>query len=697
MTQYSMLNVREFPLPESPEIRAEQRAAALRAELAEHNRLYHTLDAPRITDEQYDALFAELVALEQEFPSVVTPDSPTKRVGGAVLSFLKTQRHRQRMYGLDNVFSEEDWLAFAQRAARQLPEATPAELNTWWADPKLDGLAVELIYENGLFVAALTRGDGEEGELVTEAVRTMRSVPLSLHIDPAKAQPCPRLLEVRGEVLLFRKDFAALNQRQEALNQKTFANPRNAAAGSLRQLDTSVTAKRNLRFLAYGLGAVDFGENPVPWATHSAAMAQLTAYGFATPPGGRQCHDLAEATAYYAELGAQRESLPFEIDGAVYKLDNLEVQQALGFTARAPRFAVAWKFAATKAQTVLTGISIQVGRTGVLTPVAELEPVAVGGVMVSSATLHNEDEINARDLRVGDTVLVQRAGDVIPQVVEPVLSLRPAEAVPYVFPHVCPVCGFEASRLPGEAAWRCVNVSCPAVLLRSITHFVSKAGLDIQGVGQKWIEALVRAGRVHSPADLFTLTVDELLGFERMGEVLAEKFVQAFDEARHSATLPRFIAALGIRQVGEQTAKTLAENFANLDLLAAATPGELQDLNDVGPEVAGSIREFFDSPSNQELLARFKTLGLWPTYSHTPLHSGPLFGKSVLFTGTLTRPRPEFQNLAEKAGAKIASSVSKNLSYLVVGENPGSKLKKAEDLGIEVLDEATFLALVQGA
>lgn len=674
------------------------RAGALRAELEHHNYLYHTLDAPEITDEAYDRLFRELVEIETRRPDLQTPDSPTRRTGGELLPYLETRPHTLRMYGLDNVFSPEEWQAFVQRAKRQLPEASAELMDAWWADPKLDGLACELTYENGIFVQALTRGDGETGEVVTSAMRTVRNLPLRLR----GTGPFPARLEVRGEVLMFRKQFEELNRRQGELGQKTFANPRNAAAGSLRQLDTSITAARGLRFLAYSAGQLimrEGGEAGLgPWETHAELIAAFKEYGFETPTGGRLCHGLQEAQAFYREMEEGRDALPFEIDGVVYKLNDREAEEALGFTARAPRFAVAWKFAARRAKTVLERITIQVGRTGVLTPVAELEPVSVGGVMVGRATLHNEDEIRHMDIREGDTVIIQRAGDVIPDIVGPVLEERRPDSVPYEFPRRCPVCGSEASRLEGESAWRCLNMSCPAVLLRSMVHFVSKAGLDVQGVGARWVEELVKAGRVKNAADLFTLETKELLGFERMGEVLAEKFVTSLDEARHTAPLERFIAALGIRLVGEQTAKTLAASFEDMDALERATQEDLMRLPDIGPEVAASIRAFFATESNRMLLERFRELGLWPHRKERPqTEDTPLSGKRILFTGTLSRPREEFQRQAEAAGALVAASFSKKLDYLVVGENPGSKLAKAEEAGIAILDENAFSALLGGS
>ena len=687
-------------LPEPSRDMPRERMAWLVNILEHHNYLYHTLDKPVISDDQYDALFRELKALEEEHPQWRSPHSPTLRVGGGLLGGLPKQRHRQRMYGLDNVFSAEEWQEFVARMQRALPEVPLA----FWCDPKLDGLALEIIYENGILQQALTfaneknpdlyltRGDGEEGEVVTEAVRTIRTVPLRLR----GAGPFPERLEVRGEVVIYKKDFAAINEHRESLGQKLLANPRNAAAGALRQLDVANTQQMPLRFLAYSLGEARWGR-ALPCHFQHELATRLRGYGFLTPPDGRLCADPAAVEAYVESVRQGRADFPMEIDGAVAKQDDLEAQEALGFTARAPRFAIAFKFPAMQVHTRLTGIEIQVGRTGVLTPVARLEPVAVGGVMVTRATLHNEDEILAKDVRVGDTVIVQRAGDVIPEVVGPVLEERPAGARPFEFPHICPVCGEPAHREPGEAAWRCGNISCPAVRLRSICHFVSKAGLDVQGVGQKWMEQLVSSGHVTSPEQLFRLTVQDLLPFDRMGDVLAQKIVDAFDDARHNATLARLISALGIRHVGEQTARMLAAHFHDMDALAAADTQRLLELPDVGPEVASSIRSFFESPANQHMLAGLRKAGLWPVAAPEPAAAGgegPLQGKKILFTGTLSMPRGKAKQLAEAAGAVVLGSVSKKLDILVVGEDPGSKLEKAQSLGIAVLDEAAFLGLL---
>lgn len=664
-----------------------ERMDALVRELERHNRLYHTLDAPEISDEAYDALFAELTALEKQHPEFRSPHSPTLRVGGGLLPGLKTHAHRVRMYGLEDVFSIEEWHDFAGRMVRAVPE-TPME---FWCDPKLDGLALELVYENGVLANAITRGNGEEGEVVLEQARTIRSIPLHL----AGEGPFPELIEVRGEVVIFKDDFAAVNAKRELLGQKLFANPRNAAAGSLRQLDVSQARKMPLTFLAYSMGAVTWGKAAAR-TQHSDLMQLFAGYGFSTPPGGQICRGMEQVEAYVEGVRSKRESYRMQIDGAVAKVNDLAAQEALGFTARAPRFAVAFKFPAEQAQTILEGIDVQVGRTGVLTPVARLVPVQVGGVTVSSATLHNEDEVRAKDLRVGDTVVVQRAGDVIPEVVRAVAEKRPASALPWTFPETCPACGEKVHREPGQAAWVCDNISCPAVRLRSIIHFVSSSGLDIQGIGSQWIEQLVQSGRVKTPADLFTLKEADLLGFDRMGKQLAANFVQALETARGEATLTRFLSALGIHHVGEQAARLLAQHFATMDALMNASCEDLTVLNGVGPKMAQSIVNFFAGESNRAMLEKFRSLGLWPKEEEpAEKKAGPLLGARMLFTGTLSIPRGEAQRMAEEAGAQIVSSVSKKLDYLVVGEKPGSKLEKAQKLGIKVLDEAAFRALLE--
>lgn len=696
--QYSLFGAAE----KTQEQKDKERLDFLKKELKRHNSLYHTFDNPEISDQEYDALFKELVGLEEKYPNLVTKDSPTQKVGGEVLSYLEKAKHRLRMYGLDNVFGREEYEDFIQKGKNYFQkENTHKELNlqqldTWWADPKLDGLAAEIIYENGELVMALTRGDGEEGEVITSAVKTIRNVPQHL----GENLPFSRI-EVRGEVLMLKRDFEKLNEKQKMLKQKTFANPRNAAAGTLRQLDTRITAERKLIFLAYGVGqvlvsGVQDETGLTLWKTQQELMQGLAKLGFAVSHESMLCKNSAQAFEFCQKMETVRDTLPYELDGVVYKLNNRLAQQVLDFTARSPRFAVAWKFSSRKAETVLKAITIQVGRTGVLTPVAELEPVSIGGVTVSRATLHNEEELRNLDVRVGDTVLVQRAGDVIPDILSVNLEKRPEHTEEFVFPQECPVCHSKAVRYKGEAAWRCVNIDCPAQKVQGIIHFVSKAGLDISGVGEKWVEKLVEIGRVKNIADLFTVTVKELLLFEGMGEVSAQKFVDSLNEAKHTATLSRFIAALGIRLVGEQTAKTLAQAFENVEDLANASLENLQTLQDIGPEVANSIKSYFQSLEKQEILARLKSYGLDPQRQQTvQTAETALTGKTVLFTGTLSKPRQEFEKMAEEAGAKLLSSVSKNLDYLIVGEKAGSKLEKAQKLGVRTLTEQEFLELLK--
>jgi len=675
----------------------QDRLRQLREQIHEHDYRYYVLDDPQIEDAAYDALFRELKALEAAHPEYDDPNSPTKRVGGTVLSAFVSKPHRLRMYSLDNAMSEAEWLDFVTRAANKLDkEGVPFE-RSFWVDPKFDGLALEILYEHGVYAGALTRGDGEVGEDVTENVRTVKNVPLDLRPHAARAGlPVPALLEVRGEMVMTRQDFYELNERQREQGGKIFANPRNAAAGSVRQLDSTVSASRPLTFFAYALGSQDWGAENPGWTTHSAAMHGLARLGLPVSPLGKIV-DQDGVYRAFEDFGKKRQDLPFEIDGMVVKVDSLALQEALGFTDRAPRFALALKFPAHEAETVLEKIEVQVGRTGVLTPVAILTPVSLAGVTVSRATLHNEDEIKAKDLRQGDTVMVRRAGDVIPEVVKVVPEKRPAEAEAFDFPHVCPSCHSPAVRAPGEAAWRCINLACPAMLRRSIAYFVSKSGLDIEGLGSKWVQTLIDKGMVRTPADLFTLSEADLVPLERMAEKSAANFVAAVDTARQNASLARLIAALGIRQVGTRTARTLADHFRDLDALCAATAEELTALPDIGPEVAGSIREFCGSEANRELLERFKTLGLWPVSEPRPLVAPAtlLAGKRFLFTGTLPGlPREKAQALVEAAGGKVVSSVSKKLDYLVAGADPGSKLAKAQALGVTVLAPEAFAALM---
>lgn len=672
----------DSPQPSLPSKEDKQRIRELRKFINHHNYLYYTLDDPEISDSEYDKAFRELLRLEKIFPSLKTDNSPTQKVGNSVLKKLEEQSHRQRMYSLDNVFSNEEWEGFLKKLTNTLPEIIPS----FWCDPKMDGLALELIYEKGQLVSAITRGDGDVGEVVTEAVQTISNLPKILK----NIKNVPELLEVRGEVVISRADFKKLNKEQEKRKKKLFANPRNAASGSVRQLDPTITASRPLKFLAYGIGEVQ--PKPLKWNSYHELMIQLKAYGFEIPPKGKHCTSSKEVKAYYTRLQAQRTSLHYEIDGIVIKLDDISAQEKLGYTSRAPRFAIAWKFPAQQAQTRLLTIHVQVGRTGVLTPVAKLEPVNVGGAVISRATLHNEDEIKNKDVRPGDMVIVQRAGDVIPEIVSPIFTDRPTKSKPFVFPKTCPVCHEKVYRIKNEIAWRCINLSCPAIRLQSIIYFVSKSGLNIQGIGQRLIELLVTSGRVKTPADLFTLTTADLLSYERMGEKLAAKTIQALSSAKKTISLHRLICALGIRHVGEQTARILASTFINLDALSSASLENLQHLSDIGPEVASSIQAFFKNKANIQLLKQLQELGIWPTQQLNSITTQNFFsGKTLLFTGTLERPRTEMKRLAEEAGAIVMTSVSHNLDYLIVGKSPGSKLKKAQELLIPIIDEPTFI------
>lgn len=674
--------------------RAAQRSAELRDILAYHSWRYHVQDEPEISDAEYDALFRELTRLEEEYPDLITPDSPTQKVGGAVSKALPNQEHALRMYSLDNVFDNEEWLDYTQKVARLLPGYTTEDL-AFWVEPKMDGLAMELIYENGVLVTALTRGDGQKGEVVTANMRTVKNLPLRLK----SAGPQPSILEVRGEVVITRAEFAALNEAQQQKEAKIFANPRNAAAGSVRQLDSAITASRPLRFMAYGIGRAVF-PGAAPWQSQQEIIQTLAAYGFAVAPGAKLCPHPADVAAFYSHLSDHRQELAFDIDGVVAKLNRLDWQEELGFTAHAPRWAIAMKFPAQQARTRLLDIQIQVGRTGVLTPRAVLDPVTVGGVVVSYATLHNEDEIRAKDVRIGDLVVVQRAGDVIPEIVGPVLEERQGGERIFEFPEKCPECGHPAHREPGEAAWRCLNKLCPAVRKQTVIYFVSKAGLDIQGIGEKWIIMLMDRGLVKTPADLFKLRKEQLMQLDRMGEKLAENFLQALEGARRSAELRRLISALGIRHVGSQTARALAGKYRNLDELEAASLEELQQIPDIGPEVASSILEFFQDEGNRQLLAELRELGLWPQQElpeAVTAPAGALAGKTLLFTGTLSLGRDQAKQLAEEAGARVVGSVSKNVDYLVAGEAAGSKLTKAQALGVAVIDESAFMELLKAA
>jgi DNA ligase (NAD+) len=664
------------------------RAAWLRERIEHHNHRYYVLDDPEISDAEYDLLLRELKELESAHPELDDPNSPTRRVGGKPAAGFTPFEHALRMYSLDNAMSLDEWFAFSERVAKALGRGEVS----YWADPKMDGLAVEVIYEGGRFVAAATRGDGQIGEDVTHSMRTVMNLPLTL-----RGGNVPELLEVRGEVVMSNADFAALNASRREAGEKVFANPRNGAAGAVRQLDPKVAASRPLRFLGYGVGRVEWRSPLFGWTSQHEIMTGLGELGFAIPPEARLCGSAGEVAGYFNELMTRRAELPFEIDGVVAKVDSLEMQRALGFTSRAPRWALALKFPAMQARTVLHGIRIQVGRTGVLTPVAELEPVPLAGVVVASATLHNKAYIAERDFRIGDTVLIQRAGDVIPQVLSVDLEQRPADAAPYAFPATCPVCDGEAKE-DGEAV-RCTNPTCPAKTVQRIIHFVSKAGLDMDGVGRKWVQRLVEDGVLETSADLFTLEKTALLRYEGMGDRSAEKFIQAIARARREAPLWRLIAGLGIRHVGEQTARTLAARYRDLDALGQAPREELQDLDDVGPVVAESVYFFFRSDDTLALLRQFREAGFWPEGGRgavEPSGDAPLAGKVFIFTGSLPdMTRDQAQALVEERGGSAVKSISKKVDYVVAGDKAGSKVAKAEKLGLTIIDFAAFMELIQ--
>ncbi len=668
----------------SPDIA--QRAALLREKIEHHNHCYYVLDAPEITDAEYDALFRELASIEKAHPELDDPNSPTRRVGGEPAEGFTPYDHALRMYSLDNAMNIDEWFAFTNRVSRGIGREEVA----YWTDPKMDGLAMEIIYEKGRFVRAVTRGDGRTGEDVTHNMRTVMNLPLTLRGDMV-----PELLEVRGEVVISNKDFRALNERQRNAGEKVFANPRNAAAGSIRQLDPKVAASRPLRFLGYGIGRVAWASPLFAWSSQEEIMEGLTMLGFSIPPEARLCKSRQEVADYFTNLMERREQMPFEIDGVVAKLNDLDQQRALGFTARAPRWALALKFPAHQTQTVLKDIRIQVGRTGVLTPVAELEPVQLAGVIVSNATLHNKGYIGERDFRIGDTVLIQRAGDVIPQVLSVDLENRPKQAVAYEFPMTCPVCNERAVE-DGEAV-RCINDNCPAKTVQRIIHFVSGAGLDMDGVGRKWIERLAVDGVLTSPADLFFLAKTDLLKYEGMGDKSAENFIAAIARAKRDAPLWRLIAALGIRHVGEQTARTLAAHFEDLTAIGRVTREELQQLDDVGPIVAESLATFFQRAATKEMLDAFRRAGFWPKGGPDKEVDGKLslVGKVFVFTGSLPdMSRNQAQALVEKQGGRAAKSISKKVDYVVAGEKAGSKIVKAKKLGLVILNYEEFMALL---
>jgi len=668
---------------------ASRRAAELRAELLRHNRLYYQQDAPEISDAEWDALLRELQELEERFPELVTPDSPTQRVGAPPAAGFAPVEHRVPMLSLDNAMSEDDMRAFDLRVRRILGDEDEAV--AYVGEPKLDGASLELVYEDGRLAVGATRGDGRTGEDVTANLRHVWSIPFEL-----AGEGVPRgRLSVRGEVLLPLAAFQRLNETRRERGDEPFANPRNAAAGALRQLH-AVDKQRlgALEFRAYGL------EEGVPRGvgTQVEVLERLRDWGFVVSGESRRCADVDAAIAYHAEVLRARDAMAIEVDGTVFKVDRLDLRGELGTVSRSPRWAIAFKFPPQQAETVIEAIEASVGRTGALTPVAKLRPVHVGGVTVSNASLHNQDEIERKDVRVGDTVVIQRAGDVIPQVVRVVMEKRKNKrARKWRLPRKCPVCGHEAVRLEGEVVTRCANLDCPAQLKNNVRHLASRDALDVDGLGEKLVEQLVDAGHVTRLSDVFALREETLLGLERMGEKSAKNLIAAIERAKHT-TLPRLLIALGIRHVGGGVAELLASAFGDLDPLVAADRERLEAVDGVGPILAESVVRFFADERNRAEVERMRELGVrWPKEAPRRSGEGPLAGKSFVLTGTLPDwSRDEAKAKIEAAGGRVTSSVSKKTDYVVAGESPGSKLRKAEQLEIELLDQAGLEALLAG-
>ena len=663
-----------------------QQINQLRTSLRHHEHLYHVLDAPEIPDAEYDRLMQQLRSLEAQHPELITHDSPTQRVGAAPLDAFEQVRHEVPMLSLDNVFDEDSYLAFDKRVHDRLKSAEPL---TFCCELKLDGLAVSLLYENGELVRAATRGDGTTGENITANVRTIRAIPLRLH-----GENIPQRVEVRGEVFMPQAGFEQLNEEARRKGGKIFANPRNAAAGSLRQLDPRITAKRPLMFFCYGVGLLDGGDLP---RSHIQRLMQFKAWGLPVSNRVKLCTGSDEVIAFYRQVEQDRTSLGFDIDGVVIKVDSLDLQEQLGFVARAPRWATAFKFQAQEQITQVRDVEFQVGRTGAITPVARLEPVQVAGVIVSNATLHNADEIERLGIRIGDTVIIRRAGDVIPQVVGVVMEQRPQDTKEIVFPQHCPVCGSDIERVEGEAVARCTGgLFCAAQRKEALKHFVSRRALDVDGMGDKIIEQLVEKQYVENPADLFELTAGKLTGLDRMGPKSAQNLIAALEKAKQT-TFARFLYALGIREVGEATAANLAAHFCNLENLRAADIDALKSVPDVGEVVARHVRNFLSEEHNQKVIAALEKVISWPEPQQIIAEEidSPFAGKTVVLTGSLTiLSRDEAKDRLAALGAKVSGSVSKKTDLVIAGEAAGSKLAKAQELGITVIDEAEMIRLL---
>lgn len=695
---------------------AAARIEELRRQINYHNYRYYVLDQPVISDAEYDRLMQELISLEEAFPDLVTPDSPTQRIGAPPATEFESYTHRQPMLSLSNAFGEEELLAFDQRIKRMLG-MNPGDDIEYVAELKIDGLAVSLTYENGYFVRGATRGDGYTGEDVTANLKTIRSIPLVL-IQPQRfpepppavaatqsrgdtlplfgsesisdlgCYPIPEIVEVRGEVFMLHEEFRRINREREEKGEPTFANPRNAAAGSVRQLDSSVTASRKLDIFVYGIGFVQ----GVEFRTHYEILQALKSWGFKVNPNIRLCPNIDCVKEFVDEWTEKRGTLGYDIDGVVVKVNSLDLQNRLGYVARSPRWAVAYKFPAMQETTKILDIIVQVGRTGALTPVAIMEPVEVGGVTVSRATLHNEDEIRRKDIRIGDTVVVQRAGDVIPEVVQVIKEKRTGDEREFVMPSKCPECGGEVERPEGEAVARCVNLACPAQLKERIVHFASRGAMNIEGVGPAQVDQLVDKGLVRDPADLYLLKMDDLLLLERMGKKLASNILEAIEKSKNT-TLPRLIYGLGIRHVGEHVAQVLADHFGSLEALENASYEELCGIPEIGPVIAKSIATFFAQPENRAVLEKLRKAGVIPkTVSRT---GATLAGKTFVFTGGLkTMTREEAEEKVRLLGGRAASSVSRNTDFVVAGEGAGSKLEKAKELGITILTEDEFIRMI---
>ena len=678
--------------------KAAARADELRTEIARHDYQYYVLDAPTIPDAEYDRLLRELHALEQAFPDLVTPESPTQRVGGEPLAGFAEVRHAPPMLSLANAFTEEEIRQFHDRVIRGLE----VEHVDYAAEPKLDGVAISLHYEDGRLRQAATRGDGTVGEEVTVNVRTIAAVPLKLEArgqrqGQGRNRRWPATLEVRGEIYMPLAGFEAYNERARAEGRKEFVNPRNAAAGSLRQLDPRLTAQRPLAFYAYGLVAQE-ATREAAWdaapGSQLEALELLKSWGFPVNPQIRRVRDADGCLAYYREMAAKRAQLPYDIDGVVFKVDRREQQETLGFVSRAPRWAIAHKFPAQEEITRLLGIDVQVGRTGTLTPVARLEPVFVGGVTVTNATLHNLDEVRRKDIRVGDWVVVRRAGDVIPEVARVVAERRPGELPEFAMPGTCPVCGSAVERVEGEAAFRCTGgLFCGAQRIRSLLHFASRKAMDIEGLGEKLVVQLVEKNLVHSIADLYRLDRDQLIELERMGGKSADNLLAQLERSK-TPPLDRLLFALGIREVGEVTAAALARHFGSLEGILAAGEQELLEVPDVGPVVASHVHAFFQEPHNRDVLKQLEAAGLRWRPLESAAGAQPLAGQTWVLTGTLGMPRARARSLLEALGARVTGSVSARTSVVLAGEDAGSKLRKAESLGVRIIDEEGFRELL---